>query len=417
MQDFFKNIVKKEELQKIFCTGENREAVRLGHTIGVEPSQLIACLNLWVRRIDSLVKMDKDCNNGKPTWRSHKATYWRCFTYSEFAALFNQNVTPEQFPFYPVFSQLQKRSSKGIKTEKQRADFILDHAYDEESYAEVLHLYFPALIGFFFEFSELGAMLPLKELKAHTHIVAPSGYGKSELMRVLFYRMQKRYNFTMILIDPHGSLARDVKNSRLNRDSKRLVYINPTFKDGHTPCFNVFDLGDNISIKHLTQTAEQIVQAFEEILSKEAGKKLSEVMTNALEKAVYFILQKPETSILDLMDLLNAKEGICREARQYDSFFNEQWMKPGNRTRESLFNRIGRLLNSPILKAFLSGRSTFDLEKCINSGKVIILDIGDVGELTQELIGKLFVASVKSIVRKRKKNTGIPVFHVHRRSA
>ena len=412
MQNFFKKIVKKGELQRIFELDNSVDNIRLGRITEVDPKQLIACLNLWTRRIDLIIQMDKDCNKGKPSWISHKANYWRCFTYSEFSALFNSHVTPDQFPFYPVFSQIHKRKIGGIKTEKQRTDFILQLTYDEETYSEILHKHFPTLLQFFFDFSELNSLLPLKALKAHTHIVAPSGYGKSELMRVIFYRMQKKYpKFTLILIDPHGSLARDVKKSKLNKDSDNLIYINPTWKEGYTPTFNVFDLGDKLSSQNLTQTCEQIFTAFEEILSKEAGKKLSEVMTNALEKCIYFILQKSNTSILDLMALLNAEERICKEAYEYDSFFNDQWKKHGNKTRESLFNRIGRLLNSPILKNFLSGKSTFNLEKCINyGGKVIILDIGDAGELTQELIGKLFVASVKSIIRKRQKNTGIPTF-------
>ncbi len=412
MQYFFKKIVRKEELQKIFEVDERKEHITLGEITDVYPDHLIACMNLWTRRIDKIIEMDKYCNKGKSTWISHKVNYWRGFTYSEFAALFNPHITPKQFPFYPVFSQFQKRNLGGIKTEKQRTDFILHLEYNEETYAEVLHQNFQTLLEFFFSFSELNSLLSLKALKAHTHIVAPSGYGKSELMRVLFYRMQKKYpKFTFIAIDPHGSLARDLKNSKLNKKSdNRLVYINPTFKEGYTPTFNVFDLGENLSTKNLTQTCEQIFTALEEILSKEAGKRLSEVMTNALEKAIYFVLQKPNSSILDLMALLSAEENICKEAYEYDTFFNDQWKKQGNRTRESLFNRIGRLLNSPILKSFLSGKSTFNLEKCINSGKIIILDIGDVGELTQELIGKLFVASVKSIIRKRRKNTGLPTF-------
>ena len=259
-------------------------------------------------------------------------------------------------------------------------------------------------------FDVLNHLLPLEYLKMHTHIVAPSGCGKTELMRLLFWWMQHQNpDSTLILIDPHGSMAKDCKYLKYN--NAEVVYIDPTFKDGYSPGFNVFDLGTNLNRKNLTQTCEQIFTAFLEVVTKDEGKKISALMVNALEKSIYFILQKPDTSIIDLLDLLNADIDLVEEAYEYDHFFNATWKDPSNKTRIALYNRFSRLMNSPILRDFLSNKNSIDLEAAMNEGgKVILIDIGDVGEGTQELIGKLYVATIKSLIRKRRKNTGKPVF-------
>lgn len=413
MSSFLKKIIRKTELQRIFQIEENANALPLGTISTVQHDQLIEVMNLWTRRIDFLKQLDMDCNK-QPTAITHKLNTWRGFTYSEFAAIFNPNITPDQFAFYAAFNQIRIRG-ESIKTEKQRSDFMLNYSYDAETFGEVLRTSVPLLLAFFFEFSELRPIIKLEYLRQHTHILAPSGHGKSQLMRAIFYELQKKFpTYTQILIDPHGELAQYIKNSPLTYEQReRLVYINPTFREQtHTPVFNVFELGNRHSKKELTQTCEAIFSAFEEVLSKEAGKKLSEVMTNALEKCLYFMLQKEGATLIDLIDLLSGEETICQEAYEYDNYFNEQWRKPSNKTREGLFGRISRLINSPVLKMFLTGRSTFDLERAVNSGSIIVLDIGDCSELSQILIGKLFVSAVKSIVRKRQKHhkNNTPVF-------
>ena len=67
-------------------------------------------------------------------------------------------------------------------------------------------------------------------------------------------------------------------------------------------------------------------------------------------------------------------------------------------------DRINRMLNSPVLMNLFGGSSTFDLEKAMNSGKVIIFDLGDLSDMTAKVFGKFIIASIKSIARKRKKN-------------
>ena len=295
-----------------------------------------------------------------------------------------------------------------ILNERVRLRFINTYTQDAEGYVQALMKANLSIMSFFLG-GRLKAYLPLPKLKMHSYIVAPTGSGKSELIRAIFYELQKQYEkFSFVLIDPHGDLAKKVKRFHLNVDKERVIYIDPFLKDGYSPTFNVFDVGEK-SIKNLSHTAEQIIISFEEVLSREGGE-LSESMVNMLEKSIYFLLERDGSNLLDLAELLNAQPDILQEAIEYSEYFNERFLRTEKRSRDALLYRIERLLNSPALKPLVAGQSTFSLEKSLNSGKVIIFNLGELGEMTQAAFGKFLVANIKSLVRKRDPEKSLPTF-------
>jgi len=219
-------------------------------------------------------------------------------------------------------------------------------------------------------------------------------------MEAMFFRMTRRYKkYSFILIDPHGDISKRAKNHKHLKD--RCIYIEPFLRDGYTPTFNPFEIKDR-SIRNINNVAEQVILAFDEVLNREGGK-VTETMTNMLEKCIYFLLQRPNSTMVDLLKLLDRNETIFQEAAKSDPFFNDYFLQQNNKTREGLLNRVGRLLNSPILLNLLGGQSTFDLEKAINRNKVVIFNLGGVGEMTQITFWKFIIANIKSIIRKREK--------------
>lgn len=408
----YEKIIQEDEIKHILEIVEE-DGISIGEVSSYNAERVIELLEVWCRRIDKIVKLDQEIN-AFSTWISDQALYYRGFTFEEYGTLFNSNIQPQEYCFYPVFGQLRKERG-GIINEKQKALFNLRYEYNEEDYVRILleeTKVEPVLRFFFGKFGKLSAFMPLIKLKQHVHICAPTGSGKSELMRTIFFRLQSKYSkFTFILCDPHGDLALQCKRFILNAKSpERLIYIDPLFKmnKGYTVCYNVFQVKDK-SVQNISYTVEQIIVAFEEVLSKEGGR-VTEIMTNMLEKCIYFLLQRDNSTILDLIDLLNGEKGIFQEASQFNSFFDENFLKPSNKTREALVNRIERLINSPILKSVFGAPSTFDLEGAINSSKVILFNLSGLGEMGQVAFGKFLMASIKSIVRKRLKNTGVPVF-------
>lgn len=415
LSNFVKKVLLPKEIDAITSTPkEIKEGVSIGSFSSYNFEAVKRLMEVWCKRIDKIIEIDKEVNNGKPSRKSRFANHWRGFTYPEFHALFNTHIPPEDYPFHPVYSQLNKRKG-GILTEKQRADALSHLEHNEESYIKALcedASIEKLLFIFFNEIAQISASLPVSKMKMHSFICASTGSGKSELMRVLFHRMVEQYNqYVYVLIDPHGSLAESVKRLKsVGGNPDRVVYIEPFLKNGFTPTFNPFQIKDT-SDKNVTFTAEQIISAIEDTLNREGGN-LSEVQINMLEKCVYMLLYKKTATILDLVAILKAEESILKEANQYDpTFFSDEYAKHSNRTRKALLDRIERFLNAPILRNLLGGKSTFDLEKILNTkGKILIVNLGEASEITQVTFGKYLFASIKSVIRKRKKNQGIPTF-------
>lgn len=406
---FFKNIIRPNELDSILGESGIEDSISVGHISVFPPQKVIRLMELWCERVDTIVQLDIEVN-GTPSEKARYLQAHRGFTYLEYLDLLNHHIEAHEFPYYPVFNQVRRRQG-GINTEKQRYTFTSRYTNDEEDYVKLLLEEGHQMVLDFFlgALGQFRVLLPLKKIKQHTLVVAPSGTGKSELLRVMFYRLQRQYpKFTMVMIDPHGDLALSIKKSPLTYEQRdRLIYFDPFLADGYTPAFNPFDLGDR-SDKTLGQTAEQIILAFEEILTREGGKP-TENMVNVLEKGLYFLLQRPNSTIKTLIELFTANSPLAEEAEAFDPIFDAYFFKPGNKTRDGLHSRVSRIVNNPILRNVLGGQSSFPLEHALNSGKLLIFNLAGFGEMSQVTFGKFLIASIKSYVRKRKKNTGVPI--------
>ena len=400
---FFEKVLNIIDFDKKLSSWQSfEEGISIGELVSFDPELVDWVFQVWCQIVDKIIKIDKEAF-GQPTSSARLLLYWRGITFQEFGALFNPSITEEEFPYYPVFNQL-RRDRGGINFEKQRYYFISQYEYDKEDYVKILcETGFQPLLNFFLtKRARLSAFIPYTALLRHTYICGPTGSGKSVLLRTLFYHFQRKYRkHSIVLIDPHGDLSKKIKTFKLNKEKERLIYIDPFFHEEYTPTFNPFQLNDR-SVKNLTQVVEQNILAFEEILSREGGK-ITEAMVDTLENCLYFLLKRPKSTILDLQKLLKLDPRILEEAKEENSFFDTPFEKPSNKTRTGLLFRINRLLNSPALKNFLVGESTFNLEQAINSNKVVLFNLEGLGEMTQVAVGKLLVASIKSMARKREK--------------
>lgn len=76
----------------------------------------------------------------------------------------------------------------------------------------------------------LKKLIPIRELKKHAYISGSTGSGKSELMRLLFYRIARESRpkkYSLVLIDPHGDLSQQIKRTKLFNEKERLIYVDP----------------------------------------------------------------------------------------------------------------------------------------------------------------------------------------------
>lgn len=395
-------LLTQQDIEKIL-NDEETEAITIAEEVDPDSDVIKRFFRVWCHRVDKIQKIDKMLHGDSST-STNLIINWRGFTYKEYGMLFNASLPPEKFFEHPVYHQLNRSDNRrkgGIKTVVQRDNFTLEYSYNEDDYVKLLAASgFTPLIRFFLR-GRLPYRIPLKYMLMHTYVVAPTGAGKSELLRYMFYQLQKKYpTFSLVLIDPHGDLSKKLKRLYLNKNPERLVYIDPYLKNGYTPTFNVFDIGSKTA-RDVNNAVEQIIVAFEDVLTRSGGE-LSESMVNMLEKCLTFLLKREGSTLIELKELLSLGE-IQQEAALENPYFREEFLKDNvdKRTRKALLTRVERLLNPDVTKNLLGGQSTFNLEHAMNSGKVVLFNLSGLGELSQTMFGKFLIANIKSLIRKR----------------
>ncbi len=266
----------------------------------------------------------------------------------------------------------------------------------------------------------LAAIVPYDELLRHCYINGKSGSGKSELLKTLFYGIQSssqsNLSASLLLIDPHGDLAEEVKNFALNQQKERVIYIDPYLHGGKTPVINPLELplDNNGKIINDEETingiSEELVKVFQELLHDTS---LSNQMRAIIMPCVATLLRKGNSSLIDLQTFMddNLNKDLVNLGKQspnpsHRNFFLTQFYNATyKRTKSSIFTKIQSLLNSHTFYNLVTGKSSINIEKAMNEGKVIIFNLskGKMGIESSEAFGRFVIASIQTIVQKRAK--------------
>lgn len=215
----------------------------------------------------------------------------------------------------------------------------------------------------------------------------------------------------MVVIDPHGKLAREIAQFKENRSNKRLVYIKPDLRDGIAPTLNPLELkkrsGDAITVQ-----TEEAISVFRELIgSAETSSKFTTQMEVLLYPCIYTLIHmggKNLSDLLKFMDPIQAKPFIDYAFKHLDNpshldFFERIYPQDTyNPTRLAISTRLQSIFNSHPVSRFLIGDTTVDLEKLVERKSLIVFDLGDLGDMSRETVGRFVVATLQSYARRRK---------------
>jgi len=269
----------------------------------------------------------------------------------------------------------------------------------------------------------LSIALPVESLQRHAYVSGRSGSGKSELLKLLFYELQRasqrNRKHALILIDPHGDLASEVKALRLNADYERLIYVDPLFVPGATPVLNPLDLDDRKrSEQNIDLHAQELARAFSELFTEAS---LTLQMQTILKPILSTLIRMGGKTLLDVQRFLQDDPALiaagCLSPHPAEREFFKTMFKKSNYaiTKNSLYTKIQSLLNTRIFYNLTNGQSTLDLEREINAGKVLIFSLskGTLGSEASIAYGRLLLAMLVSIAFRRasvNKSERKPVF-------
>lgn len=257
-----------------------------------------------------------------------------------------------------------------------------------------------------------------EERRVHMYIVGTSTRGKSKLMEHCLYQDIVSGRGAGV-IDPHGDLADDLLRYLASRRSfwglgqsftadprhlDRLVYIDPARADY---CVGINPLQVDPTAD-LYEAAHDIIEVFRRIwpLSLEEAPVFSDVMLHTL-----IALMENGLTLLEVPRLLTDRayrEGLLARVRNPSvlEFFHtrfDRWGREQALRIESTLNKVSALVTSERLRNILGQReSTVDLRGVLDTGKVLVVNLGDCGEATARFLGSIILVRLQQAAVSRR---------------
>lgn len=239
----------------------------------------------------------------------------------------------------------------------------------------------------------------IHERFTHAYILAMSGMGKTEIMKIVILGFHLVRKSNIIVIDLNGDLSRQI--ARSCKFKKDIVYIDMINVKKFTPIHNPLRTKHR-DIASLSIMSQELFIAIKSII----GTEFTVNMEAVLIPCIYTLLLKGDSGIDELITFMDNEYneylidlGLKSSIKAHRDFFRNQFTKSKlDTTKDAIATKLQILLNNPLFANFIIGKSTINLESLMNStGKIIIF------RLPKSMIpaAKLLMASIQGIALKR----------------
>lgn len=232
----------------------------------------------------------------------------------------------------------------------------------------------------------------------HVYVVGKTGTGKTTLLENMA-KQDIQSGRGLAIVDPHGEFAEKmidfVPSSRVND----VIYFNPA--DTEFPM--AFNVMEKVDAEHRHLVASGLVGVFKKIWAESWGPRLEYVLRNA----VLALLEYPGSTLLGIMRLLVDKEYRAKVMEKVKdpvvkSFWVDEFSKyKGNFEVEAISpiqNKVGQFLTNPMIRNIVGQtKSTIDLRKAMDEGKILIMNLskGLIGEDASALLGAMMITKLQ----------------------
>lgn len=237
-----------------------------------------------------------------------------------------------------------------------------------------------------------------RDRSRHVYIIGQTGAGKSGMLE-LFALSDIFYNQGYCIIDPHGDFA--INNLRFIPESriKDVVYFNPA--DTAFPvAFNPLEI---IDPNRKPNICSEVIGVLKRMFGDSWGPRLEHILRYTL----LALLDRPETTLLDISRLLTDKEfrketlSYCKDVTVLQFWKHEfgQWNeKQVNESIAPVLNKVGAFTANPIIRNIIGQpKSSFDIRKIMDEGKILVVNLskGLIGEDNAAILGSFLVTKVQ----------------------
>lgn len=259
--------------------------------------------------------------------------------------------------------------------------------------------------------------IPPEPRSRSTHIIGKPGQTKSTTMaRMVLDDIDK--DMGVAVLDPHGDLVEALLYLIKEEHVERTIYLNPGQGD-YIPLWNPLkrDSGQSLS-----RTADDLVAAIKSIVTG-WGDRLEHLLRHGL----YALLQLPNSTLLDLSNLLRRKTNESNRLRKaiLEIVDNETayqfWMndfdKYSNEALDPPKHKLSKLLLSDTTISLMLSQpeNLIDFRKIMDEGMILLVNLSTIGPEVREILG-CFMLSLLHLSALGRSNISIEKrkqFHIH----
>ncbi len=256
-------------------------------------------------------------------------------------------------------------------------------------------------------------ILPNQYRDKHIYVVGKSGYGKTNFLRYLISQDLEEGHGLGVLAPEYEMLNDEILPIIPENRIQDVIYYNPADIE-YPVVLNPLHIEDDEDIDlHVDETFTVLRRVL-----GEGGPRMDEILRHAL----YALVERPNTTLLDFAPLLDRHEPEYRneviqatDDDQTRRFFQHTYLQLPKDAHIPIINRIGRIVrakhvrnclcppvNSSLSQQEANGR-LLSIRRAMDDGKILLFNLSDgiLGEVASQLIGQLIVAKFQTATMSR----------------
>ena len=269
---------------------------------------------------------------------------------------------------------------------------------------------------------------PLHSRFEHTHIVAGSGHGKTQLLQQLIlndFAQLREGKASIIVIDSQGDMLKNILSlAMVGEMAERVVLIDPTDID-YPPALNFFDFGLDRIGRYSALEREKLVNGavalYEYIFGALLGAELTQRQGVIFRYLARLMMTIPGATIHTMMQCMEDPEAtrpfLAKLEGSAAHFFETQFFsKAFDDTRQQILTRLWGVLSNRVLeRMFTNKRNKLNLFEAMNSGSLILINTAKdlLKQEGCEILGRFFIALICQAAQERAsiaENNRMPTF-------
>jgi len=255
---------------------------------------------------------------------------------------------------------------------------------------------------------ELPVCIPDNLRIRHTHVIGRNGTGKSTALEHMVLH-DIRQDQGVVVIDPHGLLVKNLLCLIPSEFLDRVIYFDPG-NPNWVPLWNPLSFR---SIYGPARVADDLICSFKSFFSGWGDR-----LEHLLRQSILAVLHLPGGCLLDVVNLLRQKSEESKPLRSrilsfiesgpLKTFWNHDFEQYVRADLNPPQNKLGKLVTLGTVGLMFSQReSAFEFRDIMDTGKVLLVDLSNLGSESREIMGSLLLSQLHLTALGRGSGPGI----------